>query len=548
MDFFHIMIIGAITGTLSMILIYIYLYFMYRERYIAIWTVAWFILLLRNIFFDSGIFDWKDSIFPFMIYQLLFIGCSLIFVWGTSIFVGRTFKKWWMYGAASASLLSILLFLLEFPILYKLIPPTWFAGIVLAWIAVTFIRDVDLIGVGKIIIGIAFALWSILTIIMPFFFETFPYLIAITGGILRLLITISTVMFFLERSSRNLIHQEARYRFLMDNAIDVIYYYRLLPTTKLDYISPAIFSITGYTSEEYYADEKLVFNLIYPDDRHVFDNFINNPSQANKLSITLRLVRKDKIIVWIEQKCMLIYDKMDNLVALEGVIRDITDRKLEQAAALNMVGNMAVTVAHEIRNPLTTIRGYLQLLEKKNKYQSDKDTFDLMIEEIDKANTIIREYLALSGEKLAHLELCSLNSVIESVFPLLKADAIASKVSIALDLTDIPNLLLDKNEIRQLLLNLVLNSIEAMPFGGKLFIKTFQENNTVNLSIIDQGPGISPYILNKLGTPFITTKDTGTGLGLPICYQIAHRHDASIDIKTSEQGTSFSIYFKIPSI
>jgi PAS domain S-box-containing protein len=383
---------------------------------------------------------------------------------------------------------------------------------------------------------------------MPFFFETFPYLIAITGGILRLLITISTVMFFLERSSRNLIHKEARYRFLMDNAIDVIYYYRLLPTTKLDYISPAIFSITGYTSEEYYADEKLVFNLIYPDDRHIFDNFMNNPSQANKLSITLRLVRKDKIIVWIEQKCMLIYDKMDNLVALEGVIRDITDRKLEQAAALNMVGNMAVTVAHEIRNPLTTIRGYLQLLEKKNKYQSDKDTFDLMIEEIDKANTIIREYLALSGEKLAHLELCSLNSVIESVFSLLKADAIASKVSIALDLTDIPNLLLDKNEIRQLLLNLVLNSIEAMPFGGKLFIKTFQENNTVNLSIIDQGPGIPPYILNKLGTPFITTKDTGTGLGLPICYQITHRHDASIDIKTSEQGTSFSIYFKIPGI
>jgi two-component system sporulation sensor kinase C len=553
MDYFRIMTIGAIAGTLSMILVYIYLYFMYRERYIAIWAISWFMLLLRNIFFDSGIFDWKQSILSFIIYQILFIGCSLTFVWGTSIFVGRTFNKWWAYGAASASLLSILFFLFKFPLLYKLIPPTWFAGIVLAWIAIAFIRYVDLIGIGSIITGIAFALWSILTMIMPFFIETFPYLIAITGGVLRLLITISTVVVFLERSSRKLIDKEAQYRFLMENAIDVIYYYRLPPVAKLDYISPAIFPLTGYTSEEYYADEKLVYNLIYPDDRHVFDNFINNPSQANKLPITLRLVRKDNTILWIEQKCILIYDKIGNPTALEGVIRDVTSRKtLEQVAAcldrMNMVGNMAVTVAHEIRNPLTTIRGYLQFLVRKKEYQADKGTFDLMIEEIDRANAIIREYLALSREKLANLELFSLNYIIESLFPLIEADAISSKVYINLELTDIPKLLLDKNEIRQLLLNLVRNSIEAMPFGGKLSIKTFRENNNIVLSIGDQGSGIPSHILDKLGTPFITTKDTGTGLGLPICYQIVHRHNASIDIKTSKQGTTISIHFKLPNI
>lgn len=553
MGYFHIMIIGSITGTLSLILVYIYLYFMYRERYIAIWTIAWFILLLRNIFFDSGIFDWKQSILSFMIYQIFFIGCSLTFVWGTYIFIGRTFKKSWVYGAASASLLSVLFFLFQAPILYKLIPPTWFAGIVLAWISLVFFRHVDLIGIGRIITGITFALWSILTMIMPFFMEDFPHIITSIGGVLRLIITISTVMVFLEKSSINLINKEARYRFLMENAIDIIYYYRLLPVARIDYISPAIFSITGYASEEYYADERLVFNLIYPDDRHVLENFINNPSQANELPITLRLVRKDNTILWIEQKCVSIYDKTGNLIALEGVIRDITARKtLEQVAAcldrMNMVGNMAVTVAHEIRNPMTTIRGYLQLLEKKKEYQADKGKFNLMIEEIDRANIIIREYLALSREKLAILELCSLNCIIESLFPLIEADAIASKVYVNLDLTDIPKLLLDKNEIRQLLLNLVRNSIEAMSFGGKLTIKTFQKNKNILLSIGDQGSGIPAHILNKLGTPFITTKDTGTGLGLPICYQIAHRHNASIDIKTSNQGTTISIHFKSSNI
>jgi two-component system sporulation sensor kinase C len=552
MDYFHIMIISAITGTFSMILVYMYLYFMYRERYIVIWAIAWFTLLLRNIFFDSGIFDWKQSILSFMIYQILFIGCSLTFIWGTYIFIDRPFKKYWVYGAAGSSLLSILFFLLQVPIPYQLIPPTWFAGIVLAWIALTFFRYVDLIGIGRIITGTAFALWSILTMIMPFFIETFPHLIAITGGILRLIITISTVMVFLEKSRINLINKEIQYQLMTKNAIDIIYSYRLLPNAKIDYISPSVFPITGYTSEEYYTDKKLVFKLIHPDDRHVFKNFINNPSQVNKLPITLRLVRKDNTILWIEQKCVLIYDKTGNLIALEGVIRDITDRKMEQVAAcldrMNMVGNMAVTVAHEIRNPMTTIRGYLQLLKKKKEYQGDKDTFVLMIEEIDRANAIIREYLALSREKLANLELCSLNYIIESLFSLIKAEAIASKVYVNLELTDIPKLLLDKNEIRQLLLKLVRNSIEAMSFGGKLAIRTFQENNNIVLSIGDQGSGIPAHILSRLGTPFITTKDTGTGLGLPICYQIAHRHNACIDIKTSNQGTIISIHFKLPNI
>jgi two-component system sporulation sensor kinase C len=551
MDFFHIMIISAITGTLSMILVYIYLYFMYRERYIGIWGIAWFILLLRNIFFDSGIFDWKQSISFFMIYQLLFIGCSLTFVWGTYIFLERTFKKSWAYGAAGSSLLSILFFLMQIPTPYKLIPLAWFAGIVLAWIAVVFIRYVDLIGVGKIITGIAFALWSILTMIMPFFLEAFPHLLSISGGILRLIITISTVMVFLERSRIDLISKESQHRLLTENAIDIIYCCRLLPNVKFDYISPSVFPITGYTAEEYYADEKLVFKLIDPSDRNMFDNFINKPSQVNKLPITLRLVRKDNTILWIEQKCVLIYDKLGNLIALEGVIRDITDRKLEQVAAsrdrMNMVGNMAVTVAHEIRNPMTTIRGYLQLLEKKKEYQADKGTFDLMIEEIDKANAIICEYLALSGEKLSNLELCSLNDIIESLVPLLETDALSSKVNINLDLSNIPKLLLDKNEIRQLLLNLIQNGIEAMPSGGTAVVRTFQENHKILLTISDQGTGIPPHILSKLGTPFITTKDTGTGLGLPICYQIAHRHNASIDINTSKQGTTISIQFKLPN-
>ena len=213
-----------------------------------------------------------------------------------------------------------------------------------------------------------------------------------------------------------------------------------------------------------------------------------------------------------------------------------------------MVGSMAATVAHEIRNPMTTVRGYLQLMGKRETYQADKDKIKLMIEEMDRANLIIREYLSLSREKIANLKKCSLNAIIESLFPLIQADANSSKVSVSLDLAPIPDLLLDDNEIRQMLLNLVRNSIEAMPEGGSLAIHTLQKETKTFLSISDQGTGIPSHILDNLGTPFITTKDTGTGLGLPICYQIIHRHNADIKVTTSHKGTTFLIAFTPPAL
>jgi two-component system, sporulation sensor kinase C len=557
MDYVYLSIIGTITGTISMILVYIYLYSLYHERYIGIWAIAWSILFLRNIFFDSGIFNdfvqWKQSLLPFTLYQLFFISCSLTFIWGTYIFIDKKFNKCWFYGAVSTSFLSIIFFLLPLPFSFKMIPPSWFSSIVLAWIAIVFFRYTEAVGIGRIITGTALLLWSLLTMMLPFFIETYPILISILGSMLRLIITISTVMVFLERSRANLIHKEKHYRLLLENAIDIIFYYSLLPKAKLEYLSPSVLSITGYTSEEYYANEKLVLQLIHPDDHHLFNSFIHNNCQMNHSPLVLRLLRKDKTILWIEQKSVPIYDKAGNLIAVEGIIRDITARKaLENVAAcadrMNMVGSMAVTVAHEIRNPMTTIRGYLQFIGKKEVYLADKETFNLMIEEIDRANDIIREYLALSREKLTDLKKSSLNHFIELLFPLIEADATASKIVLSLELNEVPELFLDENEIRQMLLNLIRNSIEAMPSGGNLTIKTYQEDNIAVLSISDQGSGIPTHVLDKLGTPFITTKNTGTGLGLPICYQIAHRHNAFIDIKSSPKGTTISVYFHLPNI
>jgi len=106
---------------------------------------------------------------------------------------------------------------------------------------------------------------------------------------------------------------------------------------------------------------------------------------------------------------------------------------------------------------------------------------------------------------------------------------------------------LDANEIHYLLLNLIRNGVEAMPTGGELTLRTVLIENEVVLSINDQGNGIPQNILRHLGTPFLTTKDMGTGLGLPICYRIASRNRADIRVDTSEQGTTFFVHFNVPS-
>lgn len=231
------------------------------------------------------------------------------------------------------------------------------------------------------------------------------------------------------------------------------------------------------------------------------------------------------------------------------IARDITELKLLQNEItrldrLNLVGEMAASIGHEVRNPMTTVRGFLQMLSRKPELLNFNDFFTLMIEELDRANAIISEFLSLAKNKAVSLEPHNLNSIIKSIEPLIQADAAISDKCLRLELSDVPDLLVDAKEIRQLILNLTRNGLEAMPPGKALTIKTYQDGNEAILAVQDEGHGIDPNLLEKLGTPFLTTKETGTGLGLPICYSIAKRHNAEITIDTGANGTTFGVWFK----
>lgn len=217
--------------------------------------------------------------------------------------------------------------------------------------------------------------------------------------------------------------------------------------------------------------------------------------------------------------------------------------KLER---LNVIGQLAAGLAHEVRNPMTTIRGFLQLLQNKPELITYKSYFDLMIEELDRTNAIITDFLSIAKNKPTELKRQCLNKLLTNLFPLLLADAYYQGKKCILEPGALVDLDIDTHEITQLVLNFVRNGLEAMGPDGRLTLKTFMEGKNVVLSVNDEGTGISTENILKLGTPFFTTKEGGTGMGLPMCYSIADRHNALIEVKTCPDGTTFLVRFPKP--
>ncbi|MDQ7092001.1 PAS domain S-box protein [Desulfosporosinus sp. PR] len=242
------------------------------------------------------------------------------------------------------------------------------------------------------------------------------------------------------------------------------------------------------------------------------------------------------------------YTDVDGTKVIFLVLIDITDRKnadreFGRLERLNMVGEMAAGIAHEVRNPLTTVRGFLQLLAAKENTQEYHDYFKIMIDELDRANLIITDFLNIARDKPVDFMLVNLAEIMRALLPLLRADALNQDKEIRLELDSVPDIWGNENELRQLLLNLARNGFEAMQPGGALTIETSKTNNCVILKVSDQGGGLDPVILEKIGTPFLTTKERGTGLGLAICQSIVVRHNAVMEFDSDSSGTTVCIKF-----
>lgn len=235
-----------------------------------------------------------------------------------------------------------------------------------------------------------------------------------------------------------------------------------------------------------------------------------------------------------------------------AVIRDMTRRKnaekeLLQVEKLSMTGKIARSIAHEIRNPLTNLSLALEQLKDEVPEEVDADLyFDIIKRNAERINGLITDLLNSSKPKALNLVKTSLNDVILSSIELIKDRINLKEMQLDINLSkEIPDLHLDKDQLKTALLNLLINAIEAMKDGeGTLEISSWQEEN-IYLSVKDNGKGISEEHMKMLFEPFFSGKRSGTGLGLLSVQNILHSHNAKINVESElGKGTSFTIQFQ----
>ncbi|MBC9786477.1 PAS domain S-box protein [Heliobacterium chlorum] len=241
---------------------------------------------------------------------------------------------------------------------------------------------------------------------------------------------------------------------------------------------------------------------------------------------------------------------IDGKKCLLSTTYDITDKKriekeMSRLDRLNLIGEMAGGIGHEIRNPLTTVKGFLQIMQGKEDLRHYHEYIELMISEIERANYIITDFLSLSKTNKIYQTRENISEIVRKMNPLLQAHAYKLDKEVKLELESVPKIIGDEKEIRQLILNLVLNGLDASQPKESVTIKTYTYDDFVVLDVIDRGKGIPKKFREKIGVPFFTTKDNGTGLGLAVCYGIAGRHRAKISYETGANGTTFSVVFPI---
>lgn len=231
------------------------------------------------------------------------------------------------------------------------------------------------------------------------------------------------------------------------------------------------------------------------------------------------------------------------------VVQDVTDEEkmrteLNNVERLTLVGQMAAGITHEIRNPMAVVRGFLQLMREKSPNELDS-YYHIIMEELDRANSIIDDFLSLAQNRISDKEKVFLHHIIEEMSPLLWADANLRGQSVELKLNPSLHMLeLNVREMKQLILNLGRNGMEAMGAKGVLTLETNNTHDRVELTIRDTGAGISESQREKLFVPFFTTKSQGTGLGLSLCLSIVERHNGTIKVESVEgEGTVFTVSF-----
>ncbi|MED0988261.1 PAS domain S-box protein [Bacillus paramycoides] len=355
----------------------------------------------------------------------------------------------------------------------------------------------------------------------------------------------------LHQLHQQLSDSEMKYRALIEQATDAVYVVELnedqSPTRFIE-VNPVACERFGYSREELLS---MVFPSNVPPDSPMVQRIIEKIREG-QTAFTLQdefVFPKGKTLTI--EFSVRVFNLNGKKVFL-SISRDITERLkteelLRKSEKLAVVGQLSTAIAHEIKNPLTAMKGFIQLL-KSMENKNTEHYLDIVLSEIERIDSITNEFMTLAKPEALEIKTNDLNVLMKQIVMLLEPQATMNCIQIKTEFTsDTSFILCECNQLKQAFINILKNAIEATSMGGEILIQIeyVPDQNQVNIRFTDYGCGIEQERIPYLGEPFYSIKENGIGLGLMICYKIIEKHQGKILIE-SEVGKGTTVNINLP--
>ncbi|KSU62793.1 hypothetical protein AS034_11875 [[Bacillus] enclensis] len=336
---------------------------------------------------------------------------------------------------------------------------------------------------------------------------------------------------------------DEKYRLLAENSSDIINLHE--PDGSYIYLSPSISSL-GFSPDELVGRHP--YDIIHPEDQQKIEELLSSLNEEDHvIQVTYRVKGSEGEYSWFESVLKAIFDpESGEILNIVSVSRNIEERRkieeqIKKSEKLAVIGQMAAAVAHEIRNPLTPIKGFLQLCDDKKQY--NEEYLNIVVKEINRMEEIISDFLFLAKPQGILRNPLNIDELLKEVITIVETGIKSKNVVITMNAIERNVALYGcPNGMKQVLFNIIQNAIDAISVNGSIEIDTAISGNEFEISIKDDGEGIPQEVFKHLGEPFYSTKEKGTGLGLLISHKIIENHSGRIAyVSNHGEGTTVKI-------
>lgn len=354
-------------------------------------------------------------------------------------------------------------------------------------------------------------------------------------------------------AEQRLRESEERLQSLLGAMEDVIWS-SSLDLSTIYYVSPSVSAIYARPAEDFVTRPALWLEVVHPDDRPLAEQALRDLRATGEFDVEYRIIRLDGDMRWLHDRRRVIEDDQGRSLRIDGIVSDITERKrlqaqLRRTERVAELGTVASGMAHEIGTPMNVILGRAEYLMERTKEEPVRKGLQTIVSQVERITRVMNQLLAFARRRPVEHRALDLRQTIEDNLEIFQERLAHNGITVETSFADAcPSVHADADQMSQVLINLIMNAIHAMPDGGTLRLALAPDRDMVTLTVADTGHGMPREVIAKIFDPFFTTKEfgKGTGLGLTVVKGIIEEHNGTIHVESEPgKGTVFTMCLPI---